>query len=232
MEAENASGMDKLAAALAKAQASMGTAKKTKTNPFFKSHYADLADVWAVIREPLSANGLAVSQMLEFGESGAAKLVTLLLHTSGQSLRALFPVKPVKDDAQGWGSAMTYARRYGLAALVGVAVEDEDDDGNNAAGQAVVGGGQPTARPAPVATAGTTGMAATTERKAPVPVAAKGQTGVATDLQASALRTLAKVKAVDLAGMKAERDIIEPMTAAQAAALISELSAMPTPTVA
>lgn len=128
-----------LAGALAKAQGAMRAAPKDSNNPFFNSKYADLASVWSVIREPLSANGLAVSQRLSTGEKGVV-ITTELMHASGEWIRdRLFvPVtqsvsKDGKQQAwiQAFGSAVTYARRYALSSIVGVAA-DEDDDGNSA----------------------------------------------------------------------------------------------------
>ncbi len=121
-----------LAGALSKAQGAMKGAVKDSANPFFKSKYADLASVWDACREPLSSNGLSVLQTTSFDEKGI-KLVTMLLHTSGEWVSGELPVKPVKDDPQGMGSAMTYTRRYGLSAIVGIA--PEDDDGNAASGK-------------------------------------------------------------------------------------------------
>ena len=119
-----------LAAALAKAQGAMKSAAKDSVNPHFKSKYADLASVWDACREPLSSNGLAVVQRVSSSPAGVV-LTTMLLHSSGEWIRdrATFPV--VQQTAQAYGSAITYARRYALAAMVGVA-PDEDDDGNSA----------------------------------------------------------------------------------------------------
>lgn len=121
--------LKELAAALAKAQATMAGAKKDAANPHFKSRYADLASVWDAIREPLTTNGLSVVQLLR-SVQGGVEVETVLLHTSGESIGAVFGVPVTKADPQGYGSAATYARRYSLMALVGVA--PEDDDGNAA----------------------------------------------------------------------------------------------------
>jgi len=118
-----------LAAALAKAQAEIKPAKKDTDNPFFKSKYADLASVQDACMSHLTKNGLSVVQTIQYVGTETL-LVTTLLHTSGQWVRSTAPVKPTKNDPQGLGSALTYMRRYSLAALVGVA--QEDDDGNNA----------------------------------------------------------------------------------------------------
>lgn len=127
--------INELAAALAKAQAAIKPAAKDAKNPHFNSRYADLAGVWAACREPLSANGLSVVQMPVDSEAGRVALVTTLLHASGQWISSMVSTRLQKDDAQGVGSALTYLRRYALAAMVGV-VADEDDDGNGASGKA------------------------------------------------------------------------------------------------
>lgn len=121
--------MTKIAAALVKAQGQIEGAKKDSHNPHFKSKYADLASVWDACRAALHANGLSVVQYGTLTEAGAA-LVTKLLHESGESVEGVTPLLNTKGDMQGLGSAWTYARRYGLAAMVGVC--PEDDDGNAA----------------------------------------------------------------------------------------------------
>jgi len=121
-----------LATALAKAQAKIEGATKGKVNPHFKSKYADLARVWDAIRGPLTENGLSVVQAPMTTPDGAI-LRTMILHSSGQWIASTYPVNPVKNDMQGIGSATTYARRYSLMAMVGVA--PEDDDGNAASGR-------------------------------------------------------------------------------------------------
>lgn len=123
--------INELAGALSKAQGAISGAVKGKENPFYKSKYADLSAVMTACREPLSVNGIAIIQGMQF-EGVERWIETLLVHSSGQWVSANYPVKPVKDDPQGLGSAITYARRYALMALVGIAAEDEDDDGNNA----------------------------------------------------------------------------------------------------
>lgn len=124
-------GIGALYAALAKAQAAITHAKKGKENPFFKSSYADLAAIYDACRKQLSDNGLSVLQILHEAETGL-QLITILGHSSGHEIRSAMKIQPVKNDPQGVGSAITYARRYALAAIVGVAAEDEDDDGNEA----------------------------------------------------------------------------------------------------
>lgn len=120
----------KLAEALSKAQGEMKMAIKDSANPFFKSSYADLASVWNACRDVLSKNGLAVVQTTEIHE-GSIVLKTTLMHSSGEAMSGVLPIL-VGDKAtsQQLGSAITYNRRYALAAMVGVA--PEDDDGQSA----------------------------------------------------------------------------------------------------
>ena len=120
-----------LAAALAKAQGAMKGAVKDSANPFFKSKYADLASVVEAIRAAFSANGLSYIQTVEPSDKDEVRVETILLHASGEWISCGVLSLPVsKADAQGYGSALTYARRYSLSAAVGVA--PEDDDGNAA----------------------------------------------------------------------------------------------------
>lgn len=126
---QQSESIKEIAAALAKAQGEIKGAVKDSTNPHFKSKYADLASVWDACRAALSKNGLAVFQTTETTADGIF-LVTTLAHASGEWMRGTFPVQPVQNTPQGVGSALTYARRYALAAMVGVA--PEDDDGNAA----------------------------------------------------------------------------------------------------
>jgi len=130
--------LGKLAEALAKAQGEIVGAIKDSENPYFKSKYADLASVWEACRLPLSKNGLAVMQTTTWklvGETQTLILETMLIHSSGEWRMSELPIKPVKDDPQGMGSAITYGRRQSLAAIVGVS--PEDDDANAASGLGV-----------------------------------------------------------------------------------------------
>ena len=121
----------KLAEALSKAQSSMTEAKEDSKNPFFKSNYADLTSVWRACKDSLSNNGLAISQVTGFME-GQLFLVTTLIHSSGEWMKGYYPLYLSKQDPQAVGSAITYARRYALAAIVGVCKEGEDDDAEKA----------------------------------------------------------------------------------------------------
>ena len=128
----------KLAEALSKAQGNMKHAIRDANNPFLRSKYADLAAVVDASRPALAENGLSVVQFTQ-----GNILHTMLLHSSGEWIRGhieLKPMRQVKDsgwveshDPQSYGSCITYARRYALAAITGVATED--DDGNAATGR-------------------------------------------------------------------------------------------------
>ena len=120
-----------LAKSLAIAQGQMGGAVKGKANPFFKSVYADLSSVVEAIRGPLSENGLSFVQVTTPSESQEVVVETVLMHESGEWLSSVTAIPVSKADAQGYGSAITYAKRYGLQGLLGV--PSEDDDGNAAA---------------------------------------------------------------------------------------------------
>jgi hypothetical protein len=120
----------KLATALVAVQGEMPALKKTANNPFFKSKYVDLATVMENILPILSRNGIALTQFVS-NIDGQSALTTTLVHTSGEYMSAQMPLLLPKNDPQGQGSAITYARRYGAMAALGI-VADEDDDGNKA----------------------------------------------------------------------------------------------------
>lgn len=117
----------KLLEALGKAQNQMEGAVEDSSNPYFKSKYADLTSVWRACREPLTKNGLSVIQTLQVLE-GQLFLISVLGHVSGEWIKSFIPVKPSKEDIQSLGSAITYCRRYTLAALVGVCPVDDDGE--------------------------------------------------------------------------------------------------------
>lgn len=120
-----------IATALAKAQASMGKALKSANNPHFRSKYADLGSVMDACLPALNEQGIALIQPTGEGEQGRY-VETILIHgESGEQLSCRVPLIVQKNDMQGYGSAVTYARRYGLMTMAGIA--PEDDDGNAAA---------------------------------------------------------------------------------------------------
>jgi hypothetical protein len=121
-----------LVAALSVVQGKMSHAVKDSANPFFKSKYADLESVWDACRSLLAENGLAVMQFpgLYTDHDKSMSLTTIISHKSGEFISQEMSVPVTKADAQGAGSAITYMRRYALAAVVGVV--QADDDGNAA----------------------------------------------------------------------------------------------------
>ena len=122
--------MKNIATALVKAQKAFGPALKSSTNPHFKSRYADLAACVEAVIDALNNNGIALIQQSHECADGVI-IETLFVHESGETLSGgKLHVPATKQDAQGYGSAMTYARRYSLQAACGIA--PEDDDGNNA----------------------------------------------------------------------------------------------------
>lgn len=123
--------IDALAAALALAQGEIRPAIKDALNPAFNSKYADLAAVFDAVRPALAKHGLSVVQMPEHSDDALLHLTTRIMHKSGQWMEGTMSIPVGKVNAHGYGSAITYARRYALAAAVGV-VADEDDDGNAA----------------------------------------------------------------------------------------------------
>lgn len=118
-----------LAAALAKAQGVIQNPIKDKTNPHFKSSYADIASGLDVVRPAFSANGLSVMQIPEIHEDQVI-IRTQITHSSGQWIAGFYPVSKLAQH-QAMGGAMTYAKRQALFAMAGIA-GDDDDDGNTA----------------------------------------------------------------------------------------------------
>jgi hypothetical protein len=123
-----------ICSALVKAQKGFGPALKSSQNPHFKSRYADLSACVEAVVEALNNNGIALTQHTHHAEHGVC-VETILIHESGEELSfgKLF-VPCTKNDAQGYGSAITYARRYHLQTALGLA--PEDDDGNAASASA------------------------------------------------------------------------------------------------
>ena len=142
--------VDALMAALATAQANIKGALKDSENPFFRSRYADLASIWDACRGPLTAQGLAVVQSPSTQFTGepevytyksrageersgvriatTVQVVTRLCHSSGQWIEGVSAAMLPSADPQAVGSAITYLRRYSLAAMVGVAPEEDDGE--------------------------------------------------------------------------------------------------------
>ena len=116
-----------LAAALSKAQGKYKPVVRNCINPFFKSHYADLAAIFDATREALMVNELSVIQTNEISDNGKLVVITTLMHSSGEWISGTLSMKPIKEDPQGQGSCLTYIRRYAMQQILGVASEDEDD---------------------------------------------------------------------------------------------------------
>lgn len=121
---------NELAVALNAFQAEVISVGKNADNPFFKSKYADLGSIMKQAQPVLTKHGLAVVQLPD-NIDGKPALTTTILHKSGQSISATVPLVLSKEDPQGFGSAMTYYRRYGYASALQIVI-DEDDDGNRA----------------------------------------------------------------------------------------------------
>lgn len=128
---QKSDSIKELATALAKAQAEIENASKNAANPHFRSKYADLAEVLNTVRPVFAKHGIAIVQAPSY-DGGVASVETMLTHTSGEWMANTCSAPVSKADAQGVGSAITYLRRYSLAAFAGVA--QEDDDGNASVG--------------------------------------------------------------------------------------------------
>lgn len=126
---EKSESIKDLAAALCKFQGEVEKIKKEAKNPFFNSKYATLANILDVIRQPLANNGLSFVQMPQ----GENSLVTIIMHVSGEWISGEYCMRPEKNTPQGMGSCITYQRRYALASVLGLNIDD-DDDGNAASG--------------------------------------------------------------------------------------------------
>ena len=129
---ERSESISGIATALSEAQGEFPIIPKESSNPFFKSKYAELSTIVRTVQPVLRKHGLSVTQLTEDGESGIT-VRTMLMHKSGEYISGTLKMQPVKSDPQGIGSAITYARRYGLSAILGIATDD-DDDGAAASG--------------------------------------------------------------------------------------------------
>ena len=123
-----------IAKALAQFQAEVRNPANTESNPFYRSKYAPLSDILNLARPLLSKHGLSVLQSPS-GDGQNVTVTTLITHESGEWIESEpLTLKADKATAQGAGSAITYARRYALSAMLGISSED-DDDGNFASGK-------------------------------------------------------------------------------------------------
>jgi len=196
-----------LAKALVAAQKATEAVKKASTNPAFKAKYADLAVVVEAVVPALNSSGVSVLQFPGF-DGEMVSVATTLLHESGSSVTATLHIRPSKLDAQGVGSAITYARRYSLMAMTGAA--PEDDDGNAASGPR-----QETHRGEPPKTNTPPTLA---ERANRLEAAMRSHAGNATNVQ----------KAFDLgARLCAELDQKDPDRLAELTGLLNMLLAVP-----
>ncbi len=127
MSVQKSTTITALAKAMATFQGKIKAVAKDSTNPFFKSKYASLDNIWSNIRAPLSQCGLAVLQFV----SGENEMTTILTHESGEFIEATCKMTPKNNTPQEQGSAITYMRRYALSAALGI-VTDDDDDGSSA----------------------------------------------------------------------------------------------------
>ena len=117
--------INEIAPALVLAQSQMGGAKKDSKNPFFKSNYSDLTSVMQAVSVPFSENDLCFIQGAEYVE-GRIAVATRIIHKSGQWIESTIELPAIKNDPQAYGSAVTYAKRYGLQAMAGVPSIDDD----------------------------------------------------------------------------------------------------------
>lgn len=139
---EHSDQLDQLAGALSKAQGTFKAVPKSKTARVqmksggeYSYKYADLADAWDVARAPLSENGLSVVQSPGQFERGTLSVTTMLLHTSGQWMRSTLAIDARDATPQGMGTAITYARRYGLASMIGLVTDDDTDAQEHTSGR-------------------------------------------------------------------------------------------------
>lgn len=116
-----------LAQALAKAQAQLELVQKDAKNPYYKSKYATLGAVMEACKV-LAKNEISITQSVCMNPESPHLLITRLMHSSGQWVEGDYPIFALKSDSQGYGSAVTYARRYGIQTLVGIATDDDDGD--------------------------------------------------------------------------------------------------------
>lgn len=125
-DADRSSDCGELFEALSMAQSQIFGARKDTSNTFFKSKYADLASCLDAVREPFAKNGLCVTQIASASADGAVTVKTVLGHKSGQWISGSLTITPDKPGPQPMGSCITYARRYALASISGLAQVDDD----------------------------------------------------------------------------------------------------------
>lgn len=127
----------KISAALVKAQHLIGGAQKNAVNPHLKNKYANLESVWDAVSPALESNKLAVIQSPQPSDDGKLHLETMIIHESGEFISGTLVMPLPKQDPQGYGSALTYARRYHLSSMLGV-IQDDDDASSASKGSAAL----------------------------------------------------------------------------------------------
>lgn len=132
---EQSQNIGAIAGALAKAQSEMAVAAKDAQNPHFKNQYASFESIVLAWKQVGPKNELAISQLPVSTDNGAIGVRTMLMHKSGEYIASTLLLKPVKNDPQGAGSALTYAKRYAFAAIIGMATGEGDDDAEAATGR-------------------------------------------------------------------------------------------------
>jgi ERF superfamily len=123
---------NEIATALSKAQGDFPGIYNNKSNPHFKSSYADIDTIFKAVRSPLAKNGLCITQQTQITGEGMTILTTRIRHSSGQWIETRARLMPPKNDAQSYASALTYMRRYQILSILGAAQSDDDDDGEAA----------------------------------------------------------------------------------------------------
>jgi hypothetical protein len=124
MSIEKSESIKSLTGALAQFHKSVTKITKDGVNPYFNNKYASLSNILDGIKQPLQESGLVFTQL----PSGEDELITMLIHAeSGEFISSCYSMKPIKNDPQGRGSAISYQRRYSLAAILGLNIDDDDD---------------------------------------------------------------------------------------------------------
>lgn len=127
---ETSESIDKLSAALAKAQSEFKVAKKTATNPFLKNNYSNLSDIYQAVKPALAANGISLVQSSDLQDGNVQVTQTRLIHTSGQWMQTTMSMMVGKTDPQSIGSLLSYSRRYAITQALSIDTGELDDDGN------------------------------------------------------------------------------------------------------
>lgn len=135
---ETSESIDKLSAALAKAQSEFKVAKKSATNPFLKNNYSNLSDTYQAVKPALAANGISLVQSSDICDGNIQVTQTRLVHTSGQWLQTTMSMMVNKTDPQAMGSLLSYSRRYAVTQMLCIDTGEADDDGNRASGTGLV----------------------------------------------------------------------------------------------